>query len=233
MNKQKSVCGWVLTSALLVGGCSDSEDPYKATAVEPKAEAPAVESESQTRSDPFATPAEPQVATTVSPAEKSPQDTPTKAPDSDPDTGLTEPVSEIADEPDVVGLQMEVTVDPGQVNFTPSIERSYERINITLASPTGKQIVKSFAPGEPVIVAANLADGSYTWEATTTVEVPPYIREEMRQARESGDFEAEKELISRLRSEGYLPTERQAQANRESGHFRIVNGSIPSADEVE
>ena len=145
---------------------------------------------------------------------------------------------ETVDTPNFVDTtsRLEISVDPGQVSFVPQGELSYNpynRVDITLASPTGKQIVKSFAPGEPLVLAGNLPDGGYTWEATTTVEVSPYIREEMRKVRESGDLEAEKELISRLRAEGYLPTERQAQANRQSGHFRIVNGSIPSADETE
>lgn len=103
-------------------------------------------------------------------------------------------------------------------------EISYTSAELTIIGPDGKRMQHSFVPGEAIVVQESLPDGHYLWESVITPEIDPYVREEMRAVRESGDFAAEQELVERLRSEGSIPTEAEAQNNRKTGSFSVRNG---------
>ena len=134
-----------------------------------------------------------------------------------------------------------VTADTGGVYWEPAPQaadlnsnlNSYAHLELTLASPTGKIINHRFAPGEPVGLGAasgTLHDGVYKWETVTAPVVEPHVRAEMAAVREAGDFAAEQTLIKEFRGQGLLPTEAQARANRQSGHFVVQNGQILPGD---
>ncbi|MEM7358803.1 MAG: hypothetical protein AAF431_06890 [Pseudomonadota bacterium] len=104
----------------------------------------------------------------------------------------------------------------------------YSAAELTIVGANGQKIQRTFAPGEAIVVQEQLEDGHYQWESVITPEIDPYVREEMAAVRQSGDFEAEQALIERLRSEGSLPTEEEAENNRKSGSFSVQNGvAIP------
>ncbi len=110
---------------------------------------------------------------------------------------------------------------------------SYAYLELTLSSPTGKIINHRFAPGEPVGLSAasgTLPDGAYKWETVTAPAIAPEVRTEMAAVRESGDIAAEQALKQKLRSEGQMPTEVQARANRQFGTFTVRNGEIIPGD---
>jgi hypothetical protein len=137
-----------------------------------------------------------------------------------------------------------VTGDAGGVYWEPNLEavdansnaNSYAHLELTLASPTGRIINRRFAAGEPVALSGiqgSLSDGMYKWETVTAPVIDEHVRTEMAVVRESGDFAAEQALVTRLRSQGVLPTEAQAQANVQSGEFTVRGGAVLPSNIVE
>ena len=102
---------------------------------------------------------------------------------------------------------------------------NYSNAQVTISGNGGDRTTRSFSAGEAIELYGELPDGVYKWETVITPEVDESVRDQMRAVRESGDFQAEKELAARLRAEGSLPTRKQAQKNRQSGAF-IVQGGI-------
>lgn len=224
----------LLVMAAVTAGCSDAEKPYSAIHVEPQPAAKTADlrpadtaTDTAARADPFAKASEAVVAPTIMPETALDAPAAVRA-DGDPEVeeGDVASVAEDEGSPAFVApvMRLDVRVDPGVISFIPQSEGAHQRIDVSVAFPTGKNIVKSFAAGEAVAVDANLADGTYAWEARPAIYVDPTIRAEMQEVRESGDFAAEKKLLKRLRAEGYLPTEQQAAASVQSGYFTINNG---------
>ncbi len=103
---------------------------------------------------------------------------------------------------------------------------NYSNAQVTISAGGGDRTTRNFSPGEPIELYGDLPDGVYDWETVISPEVDEYTRQEMREVRQSGDFQAEKELIARLRSEGSIPTDEQARKNRQSGSFIVENGVV-------
>ena len=151
--------GTLAATLVALGGCSESADPYSTSSVEPQAAAPMAQSQTYVDTNPFATPPETPAATAAAPSIM-PDHTPSPEPeverdrdlavlDGDPDGGGEEPIADAGAEdigtPDLAdpGEQIMVSVDPGVIYFTPPSEQAYERIEVTLASPTGRKLVKN------------------------------------------------------------------------------------------
>ncbi len=128
-----------------------------------------------------------------------------------------------------------VTGNANLLTFEPrgEVPIQYDNVALRVAGGDGIEISQKFGSGEPVSLSHNLPDGVYTWEAVTAPTIDPYVRQQMAAVRESGDIKAERALIKKLRREGYLPTEQQANANRQAGHFRIQNGELVRGDITE
>lgn len=103
---------------------------------------------------------------------------------------------------------------------------NYTDAQVTISAQGGDMATRNFNAGEPIELHGELPDGVYDWETVITPEINEYVRQEMREVRQSGDFQAERELIARLRAEGSIPTEEQARKNRQSGSFVVENGVV-------
>ena len=114
--------------------------------------------------------------------------------------------------------------ESGYMEWQAPTDSPYSNAEINITGPNGEQLKRTFAPGEAIVVDESLADGHYMWESVVTPEIDPSVREQMREVRQAGDFQAEQEMIARLRAQGSLPTEAQAQENRKSGSFSVRNG---------
>ncbi len=114
--------------------------------------------------------------------------------------------------------------EAGVVQWNAPTEIAYRQADVLISGPSGKTVTRSFKPGQPIVLDEQLPDGVYSWESVITPEIDSYAREEMRQVREHGNIEAEQELLDRLRSQGSLPTEAQANENRQSGTFTVQDG---------
>lgn len=135
--------------------------------------------------------------------------------------------------PDTAGsseVTMEVSGSNGSLSWTPDTEASYEQVDMTIASGQGEQIRRTFAAGEQMMVTDDLPDGSYAWESRATPYVDPAVREEMRAVRMSGNLAEERQLLTRLREQGYLPTEQEIARDSHSGHFTIKDGVVVTGD---
>ncbi|GHA00665.1 hypothetical protein GCM10008090_07010 [Arenicella chitinivorans] len=119
-----------------------------------------------------------------------------------------------------------VPLTSNRVEWSSPLERSYERVTVTLVGPDGVLNRREFAPGQSIEWDSGLQDGLYTWESVLSPEVDPYVREQMNQVRSQGNLEAEQALLARLRSEGSLPSEEQGNQNRQSGTFTVVDGVV-------
>ncbi len=114
--------------------------------------------------------------------------------------------------------------DSGYITWQAPEEIDYKQADLLISGPNGQTIKRTFTAGEPISLDVPLPDGTYNWESVISPNVDPYVREEMRAVRESGNLEAEQALIARLRSEGALPSEEQSNANRQSGTFVVRDG---------
>ncbi|NNC99232.1 MAG: hypothetical protein HKN85_03530 [Gammaproteobacteria bacterium] len=109
----------------------------------------------------------------------------------------------------------------------------YSQADVVISLPDGGQLKRRYGEGQPMVLDESLPDGLYHWESVVTPKVDPLVRQEMAQVRESGNFEAEQALIKRLRANGSLPTEAEANENRQSGSFSVINGiATPNSAEV-
>lgn len=131
-----------------------------------------------------------------------------------------------------------VTGDVGSLTFEP--ERStrtalpdIKATSVSVMGDGGEVLEFSSEHGQPVIVTSNLDDGFYKWEAVHQPELNPRVDEELSAAREAGDFQAERQLKREYRRQGLLPTEEEAEANVQSGTFRVLNGQMVDKDAAE
>lgn len=97
-------------------------------------------------------------------------------------------------------------------------------LTITVGGPDDFYVRKEITTGDHFSLDS-LEDGSYSYEITLNPTVSKADKKIMKEARESNDMSE----VNRLRSQGRLPK----QASYQSGHFRIVNGSIPRHDLAE
>ncbi|MBT8115194.1 MAG: hypothetical protein KJP04_07425 [Arenicella sp.] len=121
----------------------------------------------------------------------------------------------------------------GYVEWQPPAELAYSKAEVVVIGPDGKRQNHSFGPGEAMSLNDSLPDGLYKWESVVTPEIDPYVRDQMRSVRESGDFQAQQQLLERLRAQGSIPTEAQANENRQAGAFVVRDGiATPTTTEV-
>ncbi|MFT5135534.1 MAG: hypothetical protein ACI8XV_000560 [Arenicella sp.] len=109
---------------------------------------------------------------------------------------------------------------------------AYSNAKITISSDEGETAVRNFSAGEAIELYGNLPDGVYGWKSVITPQIDDFVRKQMRAVRESGDINAERELASRLRDEGSIPTESEALENVQYGNF-IVLGGVVNPSSVE
>lgn len=138
-------------------------------------------------------------------------------PDDQNDTGYYEPSTEVT-------FSAEET--EGVIRWEAPEGINYSNAQVTISAGSGDRTTRNFSPGEPIELYGDLPDGVYDWETVISPEVDEFTRQEMREVRQSGDFQAEKELIARLRSQGSIPTDEQARKNRQSGSFIVENGVV-------
>lgn len=100
-----------------------------------------------------------------------------------------------------------------------------DMLNITVSGPDGFYVQNELTIGAGKYSLDGLQDGLYNYEVTLIPTVDHTTREIMQQARESGDMSHVKEL----RRQGVLPN----RVSTQSGHFRIVGGSIPRSNLAE
>ncbi len=115
--------------------------------------------------------------------------------------------------------------DSGYVEWQAPIEIEYVVADVVVITPNGKRLTRSYSAGEPIVLDENLPDGFYSWESVITPEIDRYAREEMTQARESGNLQEQQALMKKLRNQGSMPTQKEARKNRQSGAF-IVKGGV-------
>ncbi|MFT6045942.1 MAG: hypothetical protein ACI9WC_001645 [Arenicella sp.] len=128
----------------------------------------------------------------------------------------------VEDEPSaVVSLKSR---NEGYVEWNSPAEVAYTQAELSVLGPDGLVTKHKFGAGEAIVLNEQLEDGYYKWESVVTLEIDPYVRDEMSSVRASGDLEAQQELIQRLRSEGSLPSQEQAEDNRQSGGFFVSDG---------
>lgn len=105
-------------------------------------------------------------------------------------------------------------------------ELAYTNAKVIISGEGNDIAVRDFKPGEAIELYGDLPDGVYNWETVITPEIDPSVREQMREIRASGDFEAEQELKARFRADGSLPSEAEASDNRQSGSFIVRDGIV-------
>lgn len=99
-----------------------------------------------------------------------------------------------------------------------------DTLTLTVGGPDDFYIRKDITVGDHFSLDS-LQDGSYNYELTLNPTVSKANQKVIQQARESNDMSR----VKTLRSQGVL-ADRPAY---QSGHFRIVNGSIPRHDVAE
>lgn len=110
------------------------------------------------------------------------------------------------------------------IEWTTPENVDYSQVHVTVVGPDGQRITQSFGAGESLALSSALPDGIYSWESVVSPQVDELTREEMNAVRSSGNLEAERELLERLRENGSLPSEEQGDRNRQSGTFSVVDG---------
>jgi hypothetical protein len=129
---------------------------------------------------------------------------------------------------------MQVQGAVGNLTWTPAqTTNQYDNIQVKVSGPEGVAINKTFGAGESAMITDSLPDGYYKWETVTTPSIPPHIKEQMREVRNSGDINAERKLMKQLQSQGYMPTPEQAKNNVQSGGFRVIDGQVLDSSEAE
>ena len=114
--------------------------------------------------------------------------------------------------------------ESGYMEWQAPADVAYSKAELVVTGANGERLHRSFVPGEAIVIQDSIPDGHYLWESVVTPEIDPYVKEQMREVRESGNFDAEQALIAKLRAEGSLPTASQAQENRKSGSFSVRDG---------
>ena len=123
---------------------------------------------------------------------------------------------------DIVSFRSDI--ESGYIEWAPPQELDYKQTDIVISGSNGETVRHSFSSGEPLVLQGSLPDGVYNWESVVTPNIDPYVRQEMNQVRLQGDLQAEQQLTRRLRSQGYLQSEAQSNANRQSGTFTVRDG---------
>ena len=103
---------------------------------------------------------------------------------------------------------------------------NYSAAQVRISGANGETVTRNFGAGEAIALYSTLPDGVYGWETVITPEISPYVKEQMRAVRESGDLRKEKQLIAQLREDGSLPSLDQARENRQSGNFIVRDGVV-------
>lgn len=113
-----------------------------------------------------------------------------------------------------------VSMTPSAIHWQPRI--SYAGIYLTISGPVGVSTTKFPKGIRPSLNIKDknkvMADGLYKYELRVSPEIDDKTRKKLAKARESGD----ESIVAKLRRSGALPKVPLQQ----SGHFRIVNGSI-------
>jgi hypothetical protein len=122
----------------------------------------------------------------------------------------------------------------GIVRWEPPQNMAYSNAKITISSGDGERAVRIFAEGEAIELYGALPDGVYGWKSVITPQIDESVRKQMRAVRATGDISAERELASRLRAEGSIPTESEALENVQYGNFIVLDGVVnPSSVEEQ
>jgi hypothetical protein len=95
---------------------------------------------------------------------------------------------------------------------------------VNLSHPDGAVTSHNFSGGQTPSVGG-LADGHYTYEIVAIPKIPAWARDQLAEARASGDMS----IVAELREAGVVPAERQVQ----SGSFTIQNGSLVNPNLAE
>lgn len=120
----------------------------------------------------------------------------------------------------------------GYVGWHAPSDMAYSEAKVMVVAPDGERIQYSFSPNEAMVLDSSLPDGLYQWESVITPEIDPYVREQLSQARQAGDQQAERELMERFRAEGSLPTVEESNNNRQAGAFTVRDGvAMPTSIE--
>ncbi len=109
-------------------------------------------------------------------------------------------------------------------------EKNYRAFRLNISGPDGKVVEHSFGYGETPMLATSLNDGHYVWQSTIQPEIDPAIREQLMAVRESGNREAIKKKIEEFQQQGLFPSEDEIASNKQSGHFRVMDGQLVSAN---
>lgn len=145
------------------------------------------------------------------------------------------------DEPDLAEqdpyLGQKVTLvdgSEGMVEWLPPSDVQYSKADVTIVTQYGERVNYSFGPNEAMALESTLPDGLYQWESVVTPEIDPYVMEQMRDARMSGDMAAQDQILQKLRAEGLYPTAAELENNRQAGAFVVREGVVtPTTTKVE
>lgn len=114
----------------------------------------------------------------------------------------------------------------GIIRWEAPLGIDYSNATVMISGTSGDTMTRSFSNGEAIELYGDLPDGVYNWETVITPEVSASVKEEMNAVRALGNPQAEKELIAQLREDGSLPTLEQAEENRQSGSFIVLDGIV-------
>jgi hypothetical protein len=134
------------------------------------------------------------------------------------------------------GTKVSLDSEPseGVVRWEAPQNMAYSNAKITISGGDGETAVRNFSAGEAIELYGNLPDGVYGWKSVITPQIDESVRQQMHAVRASGDINAERELASRLRYEGSIPTESEARENVQYGNFIVLNGVVnPSSVEEQ
>lgn len=114
----------------------------------------------------------------------------------------------------------------GVIEWEAPIDVEYSKAEVTIVTQAGERVNYSFGPNESMMLESSLPDGLYQWESVVTPEIDPYVMDQMRSARNSGDISSQEQIIQRLRAEGSYPTEEELKNNRQAGAFVVREGVV-------
>jgi len=111
----------------------------------------------------------------------------------------------------------------------------FEATKVVISSTNGDTTTRDFKAGEAIELFGDLPDGVYSWETVVKPRISESTREEMRAIRQLGNRQAQEQRIQQLRENGQLPTQEQADENRQSGSFIVLGGIVnpPPTSEIE
>ena len=114
----------------------------------------------------------------------------------------------------------------GYIEWQAPSDIAYKQTDIVIVDESGERVNYTFAADEAMVLDSSLPDGLYKWESVVTPEIDPYVMDQMKSARASGDLQAQKNIKQKLHDEGSLPDGFGSKDNRQSGAFVVRDGVV-------